>query len=118
MYNPDQYYEAHTLYLKELSEQVQQRRMIATLTQYRSARIRAVGRRLDVLLVTLGTWLARGATSSRTSLGWRVVRKPNGWERVVALPSSACATTGRVCDAPSNQSSACSAAEMCIACIP
>jgi hypothetical protein len=118
MYNPDQYYEAHTLHLKELSKQVQQRRMIATLTQYRSARIRAALRRLGVLLVTLGTWLARGATSSWPKLGWRVVRKLDGWERAVALPSSACATTGRVCDAGGNQSSACHAAEMCIACIP
>jgi hypothetical protein len=118
MYNPDQHYQAHTLHLKELSEQAQQRRMIATLTQYRPARIRAALRRLGAVLVTLGTWFARGATSSRPSLGWRVVRKPNGRERVVAMHSSACATTGRVCDAPSNQSSACHAAEMCIACIP
>jgi hypothetical protein len=116
MYNPDQYYEAHALHLKELSEQAQQRRMIAALSQDRPARVRAVGRPLGVLLVTLGTWLARGATSSRTSLGWRVVRKPAGWDRAVALPSSACATTGRVCDAPSNQSSACRGLEMCIAC--
>jgi hypothetical protein len=118
MYNPDQHYAAHTLHLKELSAQVEQRRMIAAYTQDRPARIRAVGVRLSAVLVRLGTWLARGATSSRTSLGWRVVRKPDGWERVVALPSSACVTTGRVCDAPSNQSSACHAAEMCIACIP
>jgi hypothetical protein len=95
MYNPDQHYQAHTLHLKELSEQAEQRRMIATLT-----------------------WLARGATSSRPKLGWRVVRKPAEWESVVALPSSVCATTGRVCDAGGNQSSACHAAEMCIACIP
>jgi hypothetical protein len=61
MYNPDQHYEAHTLHLKDLSEQAEQRRMIAALTQYRPARIRAVGRRLGVLLVTLGTWLARSA---------------------------------------------------------
>jgi hypothetical protein len=49
MYNPDQHYQAHTLHRKELYEQARQRRMIATLTRYRPARIRAVGRRLGVL---------------------------------------------------------------------
>jgi hypothetical protein len=118
MYNPDQYYEAHALHLKELSEQVQQRRMIAALAQHRPARIRAVGGRLGAVLVRLVTWLSRSATSSRTSLGWRVVRKLDGWDRAVALPSSACATTGRVSDAPTNQSSICRGVEMCIACNP
>ena len=61
MYNPDQHYEAHTLHLKELSEQAEQRRMIAALPQHRQRRVRAAGRRLGVLLVTLGTWLARSA---------------------------------------------------------
>ena len=118
MYNPDQHYQAHTLHLKDLYEEAEQRRMIATLTKYRHARVRAAGRRLGVLLVTLGTWLAGNATSSQLSLGWRVVRKPAGWRRTVAMPSSASANTGGVCDAGSNQSSACRAAEMCISCIP
>jgi hypothetical protein len=61
MYNPDQHYEAHTLHLKDLYQQAEQKRMIAALTQYRHARVRAVGRRLGVLLVMLGTWLARRA---------------------------------------------------------
>jgi hypothetical protein len=107
MYNPDLHYEAHTLHLKELSEQVEQRRMIAALTQDRPARVRAVGRRLGVLLVTLGTWLARGATSSRPNLGWRVSRKPDGWGRGVAMPSSACGNTGGASDVGSTQSCVC-----------
>jgi hypothetical protein len=118
MYNPDQHYKAHTLHLKDLYEQAEQRRMIAALTKYRHARVRAAGRRLGVVLVRLGTWLAHSATSSRPSLGWRLSRKPAGWGRAVAMPSSACANTGGVCDAGSNQSSACRAAEMCISCIP
>ena len=61
MYNPDQHYQVHTLHLKDLYEQAEQRRAIAALTKYRHARVRAVGRRLGVLLVTLGTWLARSA---------------------------------------------------------
>ncbi len=61
MYNPDQQYQAHTLHLKELSEQAEQRRMIAALPQHRHVTVRAAGMRLGVLLVTLGTWLARSA---------------------------------------------------------
>jgi hypothetical protein len=61
MYHPDQHYEAHTQHLKDLYKQVEQRRMIAGLTKYRHASVRAVGRRLGVLLVALGTWLARSA---------------------------------------------------------
>jgi hypothetical protein len=60
MYNPDQHYQAHTLHLKDLSEQAEQSRMSAALTQYRHARVHAAGRRMSVLLVRLGTWLARG----------------------------------------------------------
>ena len=59
MYNPDQHYEAHTLHLKDLYEQAAQRQMIASLPQHRHARVRAVGRRLGVVLVRLGTWLTR-----------------------------------------------------------
>jgi hypothetical protein len=61
MYNPDQHYQAHTLHLKDLYEQAEQRRMIAALTQHRQRRVRAAGRWLGVLLVTLGTQLARSA---------------------------------------------------------
>ena len=59
MYHPDQHYEAHSLHLKDLSEQAEQRRMIAALRQHRQWRVRAAGRRLGVVLLTLGTWLAR-----------------------------------------------------------
>jgi hypothetical protein len=107
MYNPDQHYQAHILHLKELSAQAEQRRMIPTLPQHRHARVRAAGRRLAIVLVRLGTWLARSATSSWSSRGWRVPRKPAGWGRAVAIPSSACGNTGGVCDAVGNQSSAC-----------
>jgi hypothetical protein len=107
MYNPDQHYLAHILHLKELSAQAEQRLMIATLSQHRHARVRAAGRRLGVVLVRLGTWLARSAASCRSSLGWRVSRKPDGWGRAVAMSSSACANTGGVCDVGGNQSSAC-----------
>jgi hypothetical protein len=107
MYNPDQHEQAHILHLKELSAQAQQRRMIATLSQHRHARVRAAGRRVGGVLVRLGTWLARSTTSSRPSLGWRVFRKPDGWGRAVAMPSSACGNTGGVCAAAGNQSSAC-----------
>ena len=107
MYNPDQHYEALILHLKELSEQAEQRRMIAALTQHRHARVRAAGKRLGVVLVRLGMWLSRSATNSWPNLGWRVSRKPDGWGRVVAMPSSACANTGGVCDAGSTQSCAC-----------
>ncbi len=61
MYNPDQRYETHTLHLKDLHEQARQRQMIATLPQHRHAMLRPVSMRLGVLLVTLGTWLARSA---------------------------------------------------------
>jgi hypothetical protein len=118
MYHPDQHYEAHTLYLKDLYGQVEQRQRIAALTQHRHARGHVVGRRLGTLLVTVGTWLARSATSSRLSLRWRLSGKPAGWGRAVALPSSACGNTGGVCDPGGNQSSACHAAELCISCIP
>jgi hypothetical protein len=99
MYNPDQRYQAHIFHLKELSAQAEQRRMIAALAQHRPARIRAAGRRLGVVLVRLGTWLARSATSSWPNLGWHVSRKPDGWGRVAATPSSACGNAGGVCDA-------------------
>jgi hypothetical protein len=106
MYNPDQHYRAHILHLKELSAQAEQRFMIATLSQHRRARVRAAGRRVGVVLVRLGTWLARSATSSQPSLGWRESQKPDGWGRAVAMPSACTNTTG-VCDAGGNQSSAC-----------
>jgi hypothetical protein len=61
MHNPDQHYEAHILHLKDLYEQAEHNRMINALTQHRHARVRAAGRRMGVLLVTLGTWLARSA---------------------------------------------------------
>ena len=61
MYNPDQRYEAHTLHLKDLCDQVEQRRLIAALTQPRHSTVRAAGMRLRVLLLTLSTWLARSA---------------------------------------------------------
>lgn len=61
MYHPDQHYEAHSLHLKDLSEQAEQRRMIAALRQHRQGRVRAAGMRLGVVLLTLGTWLARSA---------------------------------------------------------
>jgi hypothetical protein len=107
MYNPDLHYEAHTLHLKELSEQAEQRRMIAALPQDRPASIRAVGGRLGAVLVRLVTWLSRSATSSRPNLGWRVSRKLDGWGRGVAMPSSACANTGGTSDAGNTQSCAC-----------
>jgi hypothetical protein len=90
MYNPDQHYAAHTIYLKELSEQAEQRRMIAALSQGRPARIRVSGWRLGVLLVRLRTW----------------PRKPDGRGKIVALASSACGNTGGACDAEGNQSCA------------
>jgi hypothetical protein len=107
MYNPDLHYEAHTLHLKELSEQVEQRRMIAALTQDRPASIRAVGGQLGAVLVRLVMWLSRSATNSWPNLGWRLSRKPDGWGRAVAMPSSACANTAGMCDAGSTQSCAC-----------
>ena len=107
MYNPDQHYQAHTLHLKELSEQAEQRRAIAALAQDRPAKIRAAGRWLGVVVARLGTWLVRSATRSRPNLGWRVSRKPDGRGRAVAMPSSACGNTGEVCDVGGNQSCAC-----------
>jgi hypothetical protein len=107
MYNPDQQYQAHILHLKELSAQAEQRRMVATLSQHRHARGGAAGKRLGGVMARLGTWLARSATSSRPNLGWRVSRKLDGWGRAVAMPASACANTGGVCDVGGNQSSAC-----------
>jgi hypothetical protein len=56
MYNPDQYYKAHTLRLKELSAQAEQHRMIAAYPRHRKA-IEWFG----MFLVTLGTWLTRTA---------------------------------------------------------
>jgi len=61
MYHPDQHYAAHTLHLKDLYEQAEHSRMIATLTQHQQGRVRAASRRLGVLLVRLGAWLARSA---------------------------------------------------------
>jgi hypothetical protein len=61
MYNPDQHYAAHILHLKEVADQAAHHRMLTALMQHRHARVRAAGRRLGVLLVTLGTWLARSA---------------------------------------------------------
>ena len=107
MYNPDQQYEAHIFYLKELSAQAEQRRMIAALAQDRPVRIRAALRRLGVVLVKLSTWLSRSATSNRPNLAWRVSRKTDGWGRVVAMPSPVCGNTGGVCEEGGNQSCAC-----------
>ena len=104
--NPDQQYEAHIVHLKELSAQAEQRRIIAALAQDRPVRIRAALRRLGVVLVKLSTWLSRSA-SSWPILGWRASRKPDGWGKVVAMPSSACGDTVGVCDAGGNQSCAC-----------
>jgi hypothetical protein len=107
MYNPDQHYTAHALHLKELSEQVKQRRIIAALAQHRPARVRAAGRLLGLLLVRLGMWLSRSATSSRQELRWRAFQKPDRWRRTVAMPSSACGNTEGVCDVGGYQSCAC-----------
>ena len=106
MYNPDQHYAAHTVHLKEVSEQAEHRRMIAALSQEKPARIRPSGRRLGVLLVRLGTWLARNATSSRPNVGWRVSRKSDGRGGTVAMPSSASGNTGGACDVAATQSCA------------
>jgi hypothetical protein len=72
MHNPDQRYAAHILHLKDLYEQAEHNRKITALMQHRHARIRAAGRRLGVLLVTLGTWLARGAQRDECERGRRV----------------------------------------------
>jgi len=61
MYNPDQYYEAHTLHLNDLYKEAEQYRMSAALPQHRYARLRAAGGQLGVVLVRLGVWLARSA---------------------------------------------------------
>jgi len=45
MYNPDQHYQAHAFHLKDLYE-----------SQQRHAMGHAVGTRLGVVLVRLGTW--------------------------------------------------------------
>src|SRR5689334_14821110 len=111
MYNPDQHYEVHTLHLKDLYQQAEQRQMMAALTQYRPARIRAAGGLLGLLLVRLGTWLSRSATSSRPSLGWRVSQKPDGWSRAVAMLPSALG------DRQEGGERTC-AAEMCNSCMP
>ena len=68
MYHPDQHYEAHMLHLKELYEQAEQRQLIAALPQHRQARVRAASRRLGVVLVTLGTWLAQRAARRAAGL--------------------------------------------------
>jgi hypothetical protein len=107
MYNPDQQYEAHIFHLKELSAWAEQHRMIAALRQDRPEKIGAAGRRLGIVLVRLGTWLSRRAWSSRSYLGWRVSRKPDGWRRAITMPSSACGNTREVCNAGGNQSCAC-----------
>jgi hypothetical protein len=78
MYHPDQHYQAHALHLKELYEQAEQRRMIASLAPHRPARIHATGGWFDIMLVRLGTRLWRSATSSRPNLEWCVSRKPDG----------------------------------------
>jgi hypothetical protein len=109
MYNPDQQYEAQKFHLKELSAQAEQRLLIAGLSQHRPGSIRAAGRRLGVVLVRLRAWLSRSVTSSPPNLGWRVSRKPDGWGRAVAMPSSACGKTGGMCDAGGNQPCACCA---------
>jgi hypothetical protein len=69
MHNPDQRYAAHILHLKDLYEQVERNRKITALMQHRHARIRAAGRRLRVLLVTQGTWLARDAQRDECERG-------------------------------------------------
>jgi hypothetical protein len=83
MYNSNQHYEAHALHLKDLAEQAEQRRMIAALTQYRPARVRAALRRLGVLLERLGTWLAQPAVRRATGLvgvgTWLVSRIDREW---------------------------------------
>jgi hypothetical protein len=111
MYNPDQHYEVHTLHLKELYQQAEQRRMMAALTQYRPARIDAAGRLLGLLLVRLGLWLSRSATSSRPNLGWRVSRKPDRWSRAVVMLTSALGDRQGVGDRTC-------AAETCNSCVP
>ena len=69
MHNPDQRYAAHILHLKDLYEHAEHNRMITALMQHRHARIHAAGRRLGVLLVTLGKWLARGAQRDECERG-------------------------------------------------
>ena len=105
MYNPDQYYQAHAFHLKDLYE-----------SQQRHAIGHAVGTRLGVVLVRLGTWLARSATSSWSSLRSRVSQNPAGWGRAVAMPSGQHpARTGGDREGASGQICA---AEMCMCCIP
>jgi hypothetical protein len=109
MYNPDQQYEAHIFHLKELSAQAEQRLLIAALSQHRPAKIHAAGRWLGVALVRLGMWLSRSATSTRLNLGRRVSRKPDGWGRIIEMPSSALGDRQVVGDRTCP-------AEMCISC--
>jgi hypothetical protein len=61
MYNPEQYYEVHMQHLKDLHKEADQIRMIAAFSQRRHARLHTAGRQLGVVLVRLGTWLARAA---------------------------------------------------------
>ena len=71
MHNPDQHYHAHILHLKDLYEQAEHNRMMAAHTQYRHAWVPAAVRRLGVLLVTLGTWLARsGQRDEQPTFAW------------------------------------------------
>jgi hypothetical protein len=71
MHNPDQHYTAHILHHKDLYKQAEHNRMITALTQHRHARVRAAVRRLGVLLMTLGTWLARSAQrDEQPTLAW------------------------------------------------
>lgn len=59
MYNPDHYYEAHALRLKELSEEANYARIGASLTRRRRPAVRGAIRRLGLALMALGAWLAR-----------------------------------------------------------
>ncbi len=105
MHNPDQHYEAHILHLKDLYEQAEHNRMITALPQHRHARVRAASRRLGVVLVTLGTWLAqraaRGAaglvgagasTASRIDREWRsrYLHQPAGTLEECSIPGRSC----------------------------
>jgi hypothetical protein len=105
MYNPDQHYQAHAFHLKDLYE-----------SQQRHAMGHAVGTRLGVVLVRLGTWLARSTTSSQPSLRWRAARKLAGWGRAVAMPSGQ-RPAGSGGDREGASGQIC-AAEMCMCCIP
>jgi hypothetical protein len=70
MYNPDQLYQAHTLYLKDVYQQAERNRMLAVLTQHRHVRAHATWR-LGVLLAAVGTWLARTVRRAQPpALAW------------------------------------------------